>query len=191
MAAAILALGVGAFSTPAAGAVVDDAACGFFIAYLRRRRDWSETRLALTNEMVEHLVGQQTRLAQESDAEWHRSEDPALADYHAASRHMDRWQLLLNVVIVRGWLPVSLAALAHTFVLGGASEVTLAVSLGAVLLAQQAIGQLINSGIALADAYIAWGLVGPLFRAASKPSEQPGSVRRANPARPDERRTEN
>jgi ATP-binding cassette, subfamily B, bacterial len=90
---------------------------------------------------------------------------------------MDRWQLLLNVVIVRGWLPVGLAGLAYTFVLGDASEVALAVSLGAVLLVQQAFGQLINSGIALADAYIAWGLVGPLFRAAGNPSEQAGSVR--------------
>jgi ATP-binding cassette subfamily B protein len=177
MAAAILALGVGSILHAGLVLLWMMLACGFFIAYLHRRRDWSEMRLALTNSMVERLVGQQTRLAQESDAEWHRGEDPALADYHAASRNMDRWQLLLNVVIVRGWLPVGLAGLAYTFVVGGASEVMLAVSLGAVLLAQQAIGQLINSGIALADAYIAWGLVGPLFRAAGKPSERAGSVR--------------
>jgi ATP-binding cassette subfamily B protein len=177
MAAAILAIGVGSILHAGLVLLWTVLACGFFIAYMRRRRDWSQTRLALTNSMVERLVGQQTRLAQESDAEWHRSEDPALADYHATSGVMDRWQLLLNVVIVRGWLPVGLVGLAHTFVLGEASEVALAVSLGAVLLVQQAFGQLVNSGIALADAYIAWGLVGPLFRAADKPSEQAGSVR--------------
>jgi ATP-binding cassette subfamily B protein len=177
MAAAILAIGVGSILQAGLVLLWTVLTCGLFIAYMRRRRDWSQTRLALTNSMVERLVGQQTRLAQESDAEWHRSEDTALADYHAASGVMDRWQLLLNVVIVRGWLPVGLVGLAHTFVLGEASEVALAVSLGAVLLVQQAFGQLVNSGIALADAYIAWGLVGPLFRAADKPSEQAGSVR--------------
>ena len=143
--------------------------------------------MSLTNGMVERLVGQQTRLAQESECEWHRSEDAGLADYQGASRDMDRWQLLLNVVIVRGWLPVGLAGLAYSFVVGGASEVTLAVSLGAVLLVQQAIGQLVNSGIALTDAYIAWRLVGPLFRAAGEPFRTARLGAGAEPARAHER----
>jgi ATP-binding cassette subfamily B protein len=180
VAAAIIAFGVGSLLQAGLVLLWMTLACGLFQAYMRRRRHWAQMRLALTNSMVERLVGQQTRLAQESETEWHRSEDAGLAAYHAASRDMDRWQLLLSVVVVRGWLPVGLAGLAHTFVQGGASEVKLAVSLGAVLLVQQAIGQLVNSGIALADAYISWRLVGPLFRAAGKQSETTGSIRAQN-----------
>jgi ATP-binding cassette subfamily B protein len=177
VAAAILAFGVGSIVHAALVLAWTVLACGLFVAYMRRRRHWAETRLALTNGMVERLVGQQTRLAQEPETEWHRNEDAELALYQGASREMDRWQLLLNALVVRGWMPVGLAGLAHSFVFGGAGEVALAVSLGAVLLVQQAIGQLISSGIALGDAYVSWSLVGPLFRAAGEPPEQPGSVR--------------
>jgi ATP-binding cassette subfamily B protein len=180
VATAMLALGAeGIFN---AGLVVLWVALGgtMFAAYMRRRRHWAQMRLSLTNGTVERLVGQQTRLAQESHAQWHRSEDAELANYQAASRNMDRWQLLLNVVIVRGWLPVGLAGLAYTFVHGGASEIALAVNLGAVLLVQHAIGQIVNSGIALTDAYIGWGLVGPLFRAAGEPLETAGSIEAQN-----------
>ena len=177
VAAAILAFGVGSMLHAALVLAWTLLACGLFVAYMRWRRHWAETRLALTNGMVERLVGQQTRLAQEPENEWHGNEDAELAGYQGASREMDRWQLLLNTLVVRGWMPVGLAGLAYSFVVGGAGEVALAVSLGAVLLVQQAIGQLINSGIALGDAYISWSLVGPLFRAAGAPPEQPGSVR--------------
>ena len=180
VAAAILALGAEGILNAGLVVLWTALACAVFLLYMRRRRHWAQMRLSLTNTMVEHLVGHQTRLAQESHAQWHRSEDAGLATYQAASRNMDRWQLLLNVVIVRGWLPVGLAGLAYTFVHGGASEVTLAVNLGAVLLVQQAIGQIVNSGIALTDAYIGWGLVGPLFRAAGEPLERAGSIQAQN-----------
>jgi ATP-binding cassette subfamily B protein len=175
--AAILAFGLGSILHAALVLAWTLLACGLFVVYMRRRRQWAETRLALTNGMVERLVGQQTRLAQEPETEWHRNEDAELAGYQGASREMDRWQLLLNALVVRGWMPVGLAGLAYSFVVGGAGEVALAVTLGAVLLVQQAIGQLISSGIALADAHVSWSLVGPLFRAAGEPPEQPGSVR--------------
>jgi hypothetical protein len=121
VATAILALGAEGILNAGLVVLWTALACAVFLLYMRRRRHWAQMRLSLTNTMVEHLVGHQTRLAQESHAQCHRSEDAGLATYQAASRNMDR-SLLLNVVIVRGWLPVGLAGLAYTFVHGGAGN---------------------------------------------------------------------
>jgi hypothetical protein len=71
----IVAFGVGSFLQAGLVVLWITLACGLFRAYVRQRRRWAQMRLALTNSMVERLVGQQTRLAQESQTEWHRSED--------------------------------------------------------------------------------------------------------------------
>ena len=46
--------------------------------FLRRYRDWTATRLTLTQELVESMVGHRTRLAQQRREEWHEAEDQEL-----------------------------------------------------------------------------------------------------------------
>ncbi|MGH9651445.1 MAG: hypothetical protein ACRD3I_13375, partial [Terriglobales bacterium] len=43
--------------------------------YFRRRRHWTETRLEMTHDLVERMVGHRTRLAQEDRERWHDGED--------------------------------------------------------------------------------------------------------------------
>lgn len=44
------------------------------LRYRSCRRGWTRSRLALTNDLVERMVGHRTRLAQEAREEWHDGE---------------------------------------------------------------------------------------------------------------------
>src|SRR5262249_58238917 len=57
--------------------------------HYQRCRAWTAQRLAATNDLVEPMVGQRTRQAQQRRADWHAGEDQALEQYLAASRRMD------------------------------------------------------------------------------------------------------
>lgn len=48
---------------------------------LRSRRRWTDTRLAMTNDLIERMVGHRTRLAQEPRAAWHEGEDQQTERY--------------------------------------------------------------------------------------------------------------
>jgi ATP-binding cassette subfamily B protein len=74
--------------------------------------------------------------------------------------------------VPRGWLIVGLCGLAPRFITAGlAGGPGLAVALGGVLLAHQALQSLMAGATQLTDASIAWRRVGSLFRAASKASD--------------------
>jgi ATP-binding cassette subfamily B protein len=80
---------------------------------------------------------------------------------------MDRTALLLTVVIPRGWMILSFAAILPGFVLGGTTPTRLAVGLGGILLAQGALRSVTATLAYLSSAAIAWQKVKPLFQAAS------------------------
>ncbi|MFN7147520.1 MAG: ABC transporter ATP-binding protein, partial [Myxococcota bacterium] len=71
--------------------------------YARRRRGWSDVRLALTDDLVAAIVGHRTRLAQADPARWHDGEDAALARYVHASGAMDRAAVRLGALAPGGW----------------------------------------------------------------------------------------
>ena len=143
---------------------------GSWIFY-RRHRSWTGTRLSMTHDLIERLVGHRTRLAQEAPDEWHRGEDEALARYLEDSRAMDRADVALIACLPRGWLVLGLAGMAPGFVSGAASPALLAVNLGGILLAYRALQKLVQGLSHLAGAAIAWQQAGPLFRAAARDAE--------------------
>ena len=112
------------------------------LRYSSQRSRWTDGRLAITNDLVERMVGHRTRLAQESPEHWHDGEDQALERYLGLSRAMDRNLGLLIAIVPRGWLFVGLIGLAPPFVSGNASQISLAVGLGGLLLAYQALDRL-------------------------------------------------
>ncbi|MEM7587555.1 MAG: ABC transporter ATP-binding protein [Acidobacteriota bacterium] len=141
--------------------------------YVRVRQRWTRNRVGMTHRLVERLVGQRTRLVQEPRENWHEAEDRDLRDYLASSRSLDRWVPRVAVVVGRGWLLLSLAALAPATA-SGASSTLLAVSLGGILLAYRALEKLTAGFFAVAGAAIAWRQVRPLFEAAER-GPLPGS----------------
>ena len=135
--------------------------------YFVARRAWTVTRLSMSHELVEHMVGHRTRIAQERPEQWHESEDRSLAQYAERSRAMDRGVALL-VGLPRGWLAIGLLGFAPAFAAGDARVGRLAVILGGVLLAMRAFSRLVTTISFLTDAAIAWTQVSPLFHAAAR-----------------------
>src|SRR5215475_10609377 len=92
----------------------------------RSRRDWTATRLEMTDDLTERMVGHRTRLAQESPDRWHDGEDQSVERYLSQSMTMDRAAAPLSVV-ARSWMFASLLALSPAFVSGAGGVASLAV----------------------------------------------------------------
>ena len=141
--------------------------------YFREQRRWTDARVEMTHDLVERMIGHNTRLVQERREHWHDSEDQELEGYQEVSRAVDRRGAILMAVVPRGWLLVGVAGLAPAFVSGSATA-ALAVSVGALLLAYRAFRRLASGMWNLTEAAIAWKQVAPLFEAAAR-EELPGS----------------
>ncbi len=139
--------------------------------YYTTSQDWSRTFRQMTNDLVENMVGHRTRLAQEDPENWHEREDQSLDQYLAVSGRMDRIGIQLNAIVSRGWILLGMLGIAYPFITGDASVQALAISLGGILFASQALGRLVNGSQSLTALFIAWQQVGPLFNAASRPEE--------------------
>jgi ATP-binding cassette subfamily B protein len=140
--------------------------------YYRTSRDWYEIYRDMTNDLVERMVGHRTRLIQEDPLHWHDDEDQGLERYLRLSESMDRIGIQLNAVIFRGWLLVGMVGVIIPFIGGSPSPAMLAISLGGVLLASQALNKLASGAQSLVSLLNAWQQVGPLFHAAARPEER-------------------
>jgi ATP-binding cassette subfamily B protein len=140
--------------------------------YYYASQEWSRSFRQMTNDLVENMVGHRTRLAQEDPDSWHDREDQALDQYLALSGRMDGIGIQLNAVVSRGWILIGLLGIAYPFITGSASVQALAISLGGVLFASQALGRLVSGSQSLTSLLIAWQQVGPLFNAASREIKQ-------------------
>jgi ATP-binding cassette subfamily B protein len=147
--------------------------CGLTAAlawrFMKRYRTWTDTRMPITQDLVESMVGHRTRLAQQRREEWHESEDQALEGYLASSRSVDSAGGLLMAGIPRGWLFVGLASIAPLVVAGQSSRTSIAVVLGGILLAFLAFKRLTGSFAEIAAAWVAWKRISSLFAAAARP----------------------
>jgi ATP-binding cassette, subfamily B, bacterial len=135
-----------------------------------RRHQWTGTRLEMTNDLVERMVGHRTRLAQEPSSHWHTDEDQRLDGYVTRSARMDRADLAL-LAIPRAWLIIAVLGLAPSFLATQNSSTILAVGLGAILLAYGALTRLTSTFSYTASAVIGWKQFKPLAATATRPEE--------------------
>ncbi len=153
---------------------------GVAARYYRARLKWTDSRLAMTHDLVEQMTGHRTRLAQQRPEQWHEREDQAASEYLDLSQRMDSRGSVLIGLAPRAWLFIGIALLAPAFLAQGANPAALAISLGGLLFAWQAFRRL-TAGLAnLAGAGIAWKQVAPLFHAAARFEPQ-----RPTPAAPE------
>jgi ATP-binding cassette subfamily B protein len=140
----------------------------------RRLRSWTMTRLDMTHELIEVMVGHRTRLAQEPPSRSNAGEDSALQNYLQISGAMDWTSVTTSLGISSGWVIVGLMGLVPAFV--GNLEVSstaIAISLGGILFAQRAFGGIAEGLTAVGRAWVAWDQVAPMFHAArNKTSSQ-------------------
>ena len=140
--------------------------------YFQEERRWTDSRIGMTHDLVESMVGHRTRLAQEPREHWHDSEDQGLERYQGVSQAMDRRGAMLMAIVPRGWVVVGVAGLAPAFISGNPAA-AMAVSVGGILLAYRAFRRLASGMWNLTEAAIAWKQVAPLFEAAAR-EELPG-----------------
>jgi len=159
------------------------------VRYFRQRQRWTESRLSMTNDLTERMVGHRTRLAQEARANWHDGEDEELERYLEMSKKMDGAAALLMALAPRGWLLLGMLGLTGAFVASQGPNIRLAISLGGILLAYRALKRLSLGLISLADAIISWQQVAPLFQAAGRTQLQGSPAVALRPAGDDVVRT--
>ena len=138
------------------------------IRYIARRRDWARQRLTMTHHLVENMTGHRTRLAQQPVATWHSGEDEELSHYLRLSEQLDRAGARLTALASRGWMILSIIALAPEFLSSRSSTTTLALGIGGMILGQQALRRTMTGLGQLGGAWIAWGQVKPMFEAAER-----------------------
>jgi ATP-binding cassette subfamily B protein len=151
--------------------------------YFALRKAWTTARLEMTHDLVEQMVGHRTRLAQLGAEHWHEREDRELERYLALSVELDRRAAHLRVLIPRGWLLLSLIALAGPFISGSASTGSLAVALGGALFVYWSFSKMVRGLADLSEAAVAWGQVEPILRAASR-REEPATAAALLPVAP-------
>ncbi|MFQ3631452.1 ATP-binding cassette domain-containing protein [Roseiflexus sp.] len=134
--------------------------------YAQRARAWIETYRAMTADLVERMIGQRTRLVQEDRAHWHDEEDSTLYRYTELSRQLDSAGVGLQALITRGWFIVGILGLLPAFLSGRAGASALGIGVGGTLLAAQAFQGLVSGVVSLTAAWLAWGQISPLLRAA-------------------------
>ena len=137
--------------------------------FLRHFQRWTDTRMEMTQDLVEAMVGQRTRLAQQPREKWHQEEDRTLSTYLGLSRSTDGAAAWLIAAIPRGWLLVGLACLVPRVVKLGSSPSEIAILLGGVLLAFSAFQRLASSFLDIATASVPWKRISALFWAAARP----------------------
>ena len=136
----------------------------------RRVLAWADARLALTDDLVETMVGYRTMVAQVPPEKRHLGEDRVVDDYARKEAAMDREMARLAVLLPRGWLVVAIAALAPRFAATRGGTPLVAVSLGGILLVYLALRRVaLETGPGLAAAFVAWRGTRPITAAAAVP----------------------
>jgi ATP-binding cassette subfamily B protein len=143
--------------------------------YFLSNRDWRLAHQRMINALVERMVGHRTRLAQEPARDWHREEDQTLAGYARHSQRLDAIEARLSAAMGRGWLLLGLAGLAYPLLAGSTAPVTLAISLGGIMLGYQAFGSLVEGTRSIVGVVNAWKQVRPLFQAAARARRTDGN----------------
>lgn len=136
--------------------------------YFRSRSRWTATRLAMTQGLVERMLGYRTRLVQEAPETMHEEEDKELDRYIALSRDVDARALRFSGLVTRGWTFVGICTLAPVVFSSHANIASIAIALGGIMLARDALGKITQSSVGLGDLVIAWRRIKLLFSAATR-----------------------
>ncbi len=158
-----------------AGGIAQAATLGVFVLimgavgwyYTHANHRWVSTYRQMTNDLVERMVGHRTRLAQQDPAEWHEPEDAEMERYLTLSGQFDRAGVLIEAM-PRLWIVVGIAGLIPAFLAGELAVSALAISLGGILLASNALTTIAEGLNSVVNMSLAWNQVGPLFNAASR-----------------------
>lgn len=136
--------------------------------YFKHSRSWMAKYRAMINDLVERMIGQRTRLAQEDPKNWHVEEDKILENYFEHSSRLDKMGSAIYSVIVKGWLVVAFSCVASTFITSSKIDSSVIISLGGILLVSQALVRFSNISLKIIEILNSWDQIAPLFKAADR-----------------------
>ena len=167
-AVAILAAGIGGWPHALLLLLWVGSAIGLSWFYLQQSHAWVNIYRMLTNDLVERMVGHRTRLAQEERVHWHDAEDQVLDHYLRVQSKLDQVESLLKAVVPRGWMVLGVGGLVHALLSAHPSPTQIAISLGGIFFAYQALTTIVLGLKSLIGARLAWQEVRSLFYAATR-----------------------
>jgi ATP-binding cassette subfamily B protein len=172
-AAVILAIGAGGWLHTLLLVLWTGVTVGLGLTDLHVGRAWIDAFRTMTNDLVERMVGHRTRLAQENRSRWHEGEDQLLDNYILLSQQLDQVETQLDALVPRGWMVLGMVSVLGIFFLPEAwrnadTLANIAISLGGVLMAYQALVSITIGLQSVVDARLAWTQVFPLFSAAER-----------------------
>jgi ATP-binding cassette subfamily B protein len=138
-------------------------------SYSSARGAWTDRRTTMTDHLVELVIGHRTRLAQCPPEHWHDDEGALLDAYAAASKRMDVRTTLLQGVVPRAWMLMSLGLLFRA----DATSTEVTVAFGGILLGFEALQRIVAASAQLADSAVAVSRIAPFVRAAARPVVAP------------------
>ena len=114
------------------------------------------------------MVGHRTRLAQEDPNHWHDDEDQVLAHYAQLQTKLDHVESQLKAFVPRGWMVLGVGDLVYALMFTQPTPAQIAISLGGILFAYQALTTIVLGLKSIVGARLAWREVGTLFHAATR-----------------------
>jgi ABC-type multidrug transport system fused ATPase/permease subunit len=169
LAAIILALGAGGWFHVGALAGWTLVAAVLTWRHYTAQRRWSLSRIDITHDLLERMLGHRTRLAQLPLERWHDEEDRRLSDYCETSRAMDRRTMHMAAFLRGGWLVLALLVLLPAFAGGTAPASALAISVGGILLALRAFDEIAVFFQQISLAAASFEQIRDLLRAVARP----------------------
>ena len=145
-------------------------ATGLILRNLRLQKNWTQQRISLTDRLVEKMAAHRTRLAQLPVSDWHSGEDAELNEYLRTSRRLDEHAARTGAILSGGYIIAGVSALMPTFLAGSASLAELAITFGSMLFASAAFTRLGAGFTKATAAWVAWGILQPVLRAAGTPA---------------------
>lgn len=135
------------------------------------QKAWTRARIAMSERVVEGLLGRRTRVVQTSPADRHAADDRSLEHYLELSSRVDGTETSFEVIAARGWLLAALLALAAIAAGQGLAAGPVAAAVGAVLLAFQALSRFATSVHLVAAVVISWRQAELLYRSSGAPED--------------------
>lgn len=167
-AALVLAFGIGGWLHALLLLLWVAVSIGLSYLYWRRSQNWVDTYREMTNDLVERMVGHRTRLAQEGRDQWHTMEDQVLNHYQHLQRKLDVTEGALKALVPRGWMVIGVVGLLYALLFAHPSPVQIAISLGGILFAYQALTTIVLGLKSILGAHVAWQEIRTLFHAAGR-----------------------
>lgn len=138
--------------------------------HYRAQRAWSASRIDITHDLLERMLGHRTRLAQLPRERWHEGEDQRLSDYCETSRTMDQRSLLLTALLPAGWLVLGLLGVLPAFAAGDVPASSLAIAVGGIVLGVRAFDEIGAFFQQISLALSSFEQIRELLRAVARPT---------------------